>query len=290
MVTIEDYGNYETAWCPGCGNFGILDAVKQALADLSLEPHQVLLVSGIGQSSKLPHYLNCNCLNVLHGRAVPTATGAKLANPELHVLVAAGDGDAFSEGGNHFLHALRRNIGITYLVHDNQIFALTKGQASPTSDAGFVTGTTPWGLPLPPLNPLAFAIEMDVGLVARGYAAEKKHLAGLIAEGIKTQGLAFIDILQPCVIFNKVNTYRWYRDRCYKLGDDHDPSDREAALAKAREWGEKIPIGVLYRGSRPAYETLLPGLSAGPLIERDLEPQAVAELFPRFEAGTEGAS
>jgi len=290
MVTSEDFGKFETAWCPGCGNFAILDAVKAALVACDLAPHQVLLVSGIGQSSKLPHYLRCNCFNVIHGRALPAATGAKLANSTLPVIAVGGDGDGYAEGGNHFLHALRRNIGITYLVHDNQVFALTKGQASPTSDTGFHTGTTPWGLPLPPFNPVAIAVEMNVSLVARGYAGEKEHLAGLIAEGIRTPGFALIDILQPCVTFNKVNTYRWYRERCYKLDQSHNAADRDAALAKAREWGDHIPIGILYRGNRPAYETLVPGLKAGPLVARTLDPRAIAPLLPRFEAGTVAAS
>jgi 2-oxoglutarate ferredoxin oxidoreductase subunit beta len=250
----------------------------------------VLFVSGIGQSSKLPHYLRANCFNVIHGRALPAATGAKLANPGLRVIAVGGDGDGYAEGGNHFLHALRRNIGLTYLVLDNQIFALTKGQASPTSDTGFHTGTTPWGLPLPPFNPVAIAIEMNVALVARGYAGEKEHLAGLIAEGIRTPGFALIDILQPCVTFNKVNTYRWYRERCYTLDQSHDALNRDAALAKAREWGDRIPIGILYRGDRPAYETLVPGLAAGPLVQRTLDPRAIVPLLPRFETGTVAAS
>jgi len=287
MVEVKDYGNYETAWCPGCGNFGILAATKKALADCGLGPHEVLLVSGVGQSSKLPHYLNCNCLNTLHGRALAAATGAKLANPQLHVMVFGGDGDGLAEGGNHFLHALRRNIGITYVLHNNQIFALTKGQASPTSEAGFHTGTTPWGLTMPRLNAAAFAIEMDISLVARGFAGDRDHLAWLIAEGVKTPGLAFIEVLQPCVTFNKLNTYTWYRERIYKVQEepDYNPEDREAALAKAREWGERIPIGIIYRGSRPPYEETLPSLKAGTLLEGDLDPKLVEPLFEQFKAG-----
>jgi len=252
MVTAKDYEGPETAWCPGCGNFGILRAIKLALVSLGLEPHQVAFVSGIGQSSKLPHYLKCNCFNSIHGRLLPVATALKMANPSLHVIGVGGDGDGYSEGGNHFLHALRRNIDITYLVHDNQVYGLTKGQPSPTSEHGFKSGMSPGGYVLEPLRILEIAIAAGATYVARGFAAETEHLAGLIADGIKHKGFAFIDILQPCVVFNRINTYKWYKDRVHKL-EGHDPTNRRAALELAEQWGEKIPIGLIYRGDRAEY-------------------------------------
>ncbi|MBI2859423.1 MAG: 2-oxoacid:ferredoxin oxidoreductase subunit beta, partial [Chloroflexi bacterium] len=235
MVTVAEYAGLTPAWCPGCGNFSILNAVKRALAELGLEPSQVLLVSGIGQAGKLPHYTKGNVFNSLHGRPMPVAIGAKIVNPELKVIAVSGDGDAYAEGGNHFIHAVRRNHSITYLVHNNQVYALTKGQASPTSDQGFITKTTPQGAP-PPVNPLALAIAAGGGFIARGFTGDIQHLVSLIKRGIMYQGLALIDILQPCVSFNHVNTWEWYRERVYKLDDvtDYDPADRAAAFEKVQ--------------------------------------------------------
>jgi 2-oxoglutarate ferredoxin oxidoreductase subunit beta len=263
---MDDYRGQEPAWCPGCGNFQILTAVKQALIELGLMPHQVLLVSGIGQSSKLPHYMRCNTFNGLHGRTLPVATGAKLANHELVVIAVAGDGDCYGEGGNHLIHTIRRNIDITLLVHNNQIYGLTKGQASPTSDAGMVTKLQPHGVVLSPFNPIAFAVSMDAGFVARGFSGDIPHLTEMIKEGIGHRGFSMIDILQPCVTFNKLNTYAWYRERVYRLSD-HDPYDRRLAFERALEWGERIPIGVIYRNHRPAFEGLVPALKKGLLVE-----------------------
>lgn len=259
MVSLEDYGTYETAWCPGCGNFSIISAVKQALVEANLRPQQVLFVSGIGQAAKAPHYLNANLLDGLHGRALPAATGAKLANPELTVLVQSGDGCTYGEGGNHFLAAARRNVDLTVLVHDNQVYGLTKGQASPTSDRGFITKTQPRGVQSEPLNPVALAIAMRAGFVARGFSGMTDHLSELIVKAIAHQGFSLIDVLQPCVSFNKVNTFAWYKRRCCPLPQDHDPTDFGAAISAAFRWGEKIPIGVIYRNNRPAFGELLAG-------------------------------
>jgi len=223
-----------------------------ALVSLNLEPHQVAFVSGIGQASKLPHYLKCNCFNGIHGRVLPVATGLKLANPSLRVIGEGGDGDGYAEGGNHFIHAMRRNIDITYIVHNNQVFGLTKGQPSPTSEQGFTSGMSPGGAVLPPMPVLEFAIALDIGYVARGFAGEINHLVELISGAIQHKGFAFVDVLQPCVSFNKVNTSAWYKQRVYKL-EEHDPSDRDAALEAARQWGEKIPIGLIYRSDRAEY-------------------------------------
>ncbi len=282
MVTKSDYVGLEPAWCPGCGNFGILKALNTALTEMEIEPRQVLLVSGIGQAGKLPHYTRGNVFNSLHGRPVPPAIGAKIANPELIVIAVSGDGDAYGEGGNHFLHAARRNHNITYLVHNNQVYGLTKGQASPTSDVGFVTKTTPDGA-ANPVNPIALAIVSGASFVGRSFAGDTDHLADLIKKGITHRGFALIDILQPCVSFNHKNTYQWYKERVYKLENEkHDPGDRKAALEKALEWGDKIPIGVIYKEDLPVYEDQLPALRGGPLVKNKIDPRRVKKLLAEF--------
>jgi 2-oxoglutarate ferredoxin oxidoreductase subunit beta len=282
MVTKSDYVGLEPAWCPGCGNFGILKALNTALIEMEIEPHQVLLVSGIGQAGKLPHYTRGNVFNSLHGRPVPPAIGAKIANPELTVIAVSGDGDAYGEGGNHFLHAARRNHDITYLVHNNQVYGLTKGQASPTSDIGFITKTTPDGA-ANPVNPIALAIVSGASFVGRSFAGDADHLANLIKKGITHRGFALIDILQPCVSFNHKNTYQWYKERVYKLEDEkHDPGDRRAALEKALEWGDKIPIGVIYEEDLPVYEDQLPALADGPLVKNKIDPIRAKKLLAEF--------
>jgi len=282
MVTIEDYGQYETAWCPGCGNFSILKAVKQALVASGLEPHEVLFVSGIGQAAKSPHYLNANLFNGLHGRSLPVATGAKLANPELTVIVESGDGCNYGEGGNHFLAAIRRNIDLTLLVHNNQIYGLTKGQASPTSAEGFVTKAQPEGVASAPFNPIAVAVAMQAGFVARGFSGMIEHLSELIQEGIAHRGLALIDVLQPCVSFNKVNTFAWYKERCDPLSRTYDPADWEAAMKVACEWEDRIPIGIIYRNNRAPFEEQVPVLSQGPLIGRQVDRAMLRDIMHKF--------
>ena len=282
MVEIADYSGGKPAWCPGCGNFGILTALKNALVTLEIEPYRVLMVSGIGQAGKLPHYTKGNVLNVLHGRALPAANGAKIANPELIVIAVGGDGDGYGEGGNHFINTVRRNHDITYLVHNNQVYGLTKGQASPTSDYGFVTKTTPQGADIP-LNPIALAIAAGASFVARSFAGDMEHLAQLIVSGIQHHGFALIDVLQPCVSFNQKNTYAWYRERVYKLeGNGYDPGNKMAAFEKAQEWGDKIPIGVIYKGEKPTYEERLPALKEGPLVRRELDPIRAKNLLEEF--------
>jgi 2-oxoglutarate ferredoxin oxidoreductase subunit beta len=268
MATIADYqSTVPNAWCPGCGNFGILNAFKKALVELDIKPHQLLMVSGIGQAGKLPHYTKGNVLNMLHGRSLPAAAGAKMVNPELVVVAVGGDGDGYGEGGNHFVHAMRRNHDITYLIHDNQVYGLTKGQASPTSDFGFVTKTTPHGASMAE-SPVAMAIAAGASFAARSFAGDVDHLTKMIKAGIEHKGFALIDILQPCVSFNHKNTFAWYKERVYKLdGDkDYDPSDRVAAFAKALEWGEKIPIGIIYEHDVPSFEQHLTEVTLSKVI------------------------
>jgi len=253
MISIEEYGEFETSWCPGCGNFPIVDGLKRALAELSLAPHEVAVSSGIGQAAKTPHYMNCHMFNGLHGRALPVAQGMKMANPELAVICESGDGCSYGEGGNHFLAAIRRNMDITLLVHNNQIYGLTKGQASPTSTKGHVTKAQPDGAPSEAFNPISVAVAMKAGFVARAFSGEQDHLVDVIKEAVNHKGFSIVDILQPCVSFNKVNTFGWYKERCYIL-EDHDPVDWAAGMEKADEFGERIPLGVIYRNDKPPFE------------------------------------
>jgi len=284
MVTMKDYGNsIPIAWCPGCGNFAILEALKKALVNIGLEPHRVLFVSGIGQAPKLPHYTHGNVFNGLHGRSLPAATGARLANHELVVIGVDGDGGAYGEGVGHLLAAMRRNINMLYMVHNNQVYGLTKGQASPTSDLGFVTKTTPLGASQP-LNPLALALASDVSFLARGFAGDIEHLVRLLTMGIEHHGFALIDILQPCVSFNRRNTFQWYRERVYKLEDEkYDPADKMAALSKAQEWGDRIPIGLIYRNERPVFEEQFPALQKISLVKQKIDPSQFEVLLDEFE-------
>lgn len=283
MVTVSDYAGLKPTWCPGCGNFGILKALNKALVELGIEPYRILLVSGIGQAGKLPHYTKGNVFNSLHGRPVPPAVGAKIANPELVVIAISGDGDAYGEGGNHLIHTARRNHDITYLVHNNQVYGLTKGQASPTSDPGFVTKTTPYGA-TNPVNPIALAIVSGATFVGRGFAGDVEHLSDLIKKGVTHRGFALVDILQPCPSFNHKNTFQWYRERVYKLEhkDGYDPGDKKAALEKAQEWGDRIPIGIFYQSEIPTYEEQLSALSQGPLVKQKIDPDRVKRLVAEF--------
>lgn len=281
MITFNDYKGQHPAWCPGCGNFAILSTLKKALVNLDLEPHQFSIVSGIGQGAKLPHYLPCNFFNGLHGRSLPVATGLKLANHDLTVIAVAGDGDCYGEGGNHLMHAIRRNVNITLFVHNNQVYALTKGQASPTTPTGTVTKTQPFGNPSEPLNPLALAIALDCSFVARGFAgaSELPHLQEIMQEAINHQGFALVDILQNCVSFNKVNTFHWYKDRVYRLEEGYDPTDRVEAFRRALEWGERIPTGIFYRNERVPCERRLPPIRETPLVKQPIfSPEARQEV------------
>ncbi len=211
MITLDDFKGRTPAWCPGCGNYSILRAFREAMVELDLAPYDFTIVSGIGQAGKFPHYIRCNTFNGLHGRTLPVATGIKLSNHYMPVIAVAGDGDCYGEGGNHLIHAIRRNINIKLFVHDNHIYGLTKGQASPTSTEGMVTKNQPFGVLSGRLNPLALAIALDCSFVARGFAGDIPHLKELMKEAINHRGFSLLDILQPCVTFNKVNTFSWYK-------------------------------------------------------------------------------
>lgn len=285
MPELKDFNSPDPiTWCPGCGDFGILNALKKALVKLGAQPHEVLLVSGIGQAAKLPHYVKANCFNGLHGRALPPAAAAKIVNRSLTVIVATGDGDCYGEGGNHLIHNIRRNVDITVVVHDNQIYGLTKGQASPTTDEGYVTKVQTGGVILEPLHPLEMAIVLGAGFVARGFSADIEHLAGLIVEGARHKGFALIDVLQPCVSFNKKNTYEWYSRRVYKVNEDpsYNPGDRDAALKKAAEWGDRIPLGIIYRAEKSSYGQKSGVDDMPPLVEADIGDIDVSGVMKDF--------
>ena len=279
MVTIDEFGDYETAWCPGCGNFKLLEGIKQGLVASGRHPRELLFVSGIGQAAKAPHYLNANVFNGLHGRALPAATGAKLANPRLTVIVESGDGCCYGEGGNHFLAATRRNVDLTVIVHNNMIYGLTKGQASPTSQRGHVTKTQPRGVPGERFDPVRTAIVLGAGFVARAFTGDTEHLARMITEAIAHRGLSLVDVLQPCVSFNRVNTWEWYQDRCGPLPEGYDPTDRAAAMKTAYQWGEHIPLGIIYRHERIAYTK---HLGRGRLIGHQVEKDRIKAIMEGF--------
>ena len=249
MVKMDDYKNDVPAqWCPGCPNFGILNAVKAALTTLEKHPHECCLVSGIGQAAKLPHYLKCNFFNGLHGRAIPVALGIHVANPRMTTVVITGDGDCYGEGGNHFLHALRRNPDITVVIHNNEFYALTKGQASPTTRIGEKRSLQIHGVEIAPLNMLAIAIVHDCTFVARGFAADGDRLKSLLAEAIRNPGLSIVEVIQPCITWG-THPMTWYRERVNTLGDDYEPTDRKAALEKTMETDERIATGILFRSA-----------------------------------------
>jgi len=274
-------------WCPGCGNFGILNALRQALVAAKLEPWQVVVVGGIGQSGKVSQYIGANFLHGLHGRALPHALGVKLSNPALKVIVVGGDGDMYAEGGNHLLHAFRRNPDIVCLVHNNGVYGLTKGQAAPTSGPAFSSKNRPQGTLLPAFNPLAAGLAIGGSFLARGFAGDMKHLARLIGDALRHPGFAFIDILQPCVTFNHVNTFAWYRERVYDLAlEGHDTSDPDAARARVLEWpvetgDPRIPIGIFSRSRRAAYQSC--GRPAQPVVGLAPDIGVVKRALEEFE-------
>jgi len=263
------YFDADIAWCPGCGDFLILRALDRAIEEAGIDRQKLVLVSGIGQAAKLPHYTGANVFNGLHGRALPAATGVKLANHELEVVVTSGDGDIYGEGGNHLLHGIRRNVGIKVFVHNNQVYGLTKGQASPTSDLGFVTPVQTHGVVNQPLHPLAIAIAQDCSLVARSFAGDQAHLQAMMVAALRHQGgFALLDILQPCPTYNRVNTYQWFRQRVRPVDELHNPFDRAAAMELALRWGDEIPIGIIFRSQRPTFESQQPALSKATLVSQ----------------------
>ncbi len=284
QLTIADLkGKADPDWCPGCGDFGVLAALQKALVELQIPTHNAVTISGIGCSSNLPGYINTYGMHTLHGRALAVATGLKLSNHELTVIVTGGDGDGFGIGGNHFMHTMRRNVDLLYVVMDNQIYGLTTGQTSPTSRVGMKTKSMPFGNIESPINPISLALAAGATFVARGFSGDQKHLTDLMKQGIQHQGFSFLDVFSPCVTYNHDNTYQWFRPRVKKLEDDpaYDSTDWSAAIEKSLVWGDEIPIGKFFqRADLPSLHAAEPVLNEGPLVHRDPRvPPAVGSAF-----------
>ncbi len=246
MITRFDRIVEDNGWCPGCGNFSILSHLKEALDEMGLDPVLCAVVSGIGQAAKTPQYMSVHMFNGLHGRALPVAQGLKVANPSLTVIAEGGDGDMYGEGGNHFMAAIRRNADIINIVHNNMVYGLTKGQASPTSQWGFKTPVQTQGVHVEPFNPIATAISLDASLVIRTFSGDKEHCKEMLKLAIAHKGYVLIDIFQPCVTFNKTNTFKWFKENVYVLPQEYDPTDKVKAFEKSLE-NHPFPIGVIYK-------------------------------------------
>jgi 2-oxoglutarate ferredoxin oxidoreductase subunit beta len=273
----------ETAWCPGCGNYSILETLTGVLNQMETPPHQVVLVGGIGQAAKTNQYISANGFSGLHGRSLPAAVAIKIVNDDLTVIVNTGDGDSYGEGGNHFLHNIRRNVDITHFVHDNQIYGLTKGQPSPTSDPCDLSHKINACNMGAPFNPLLIAIAAGATFVARSFSGDKEHLAKIMTAAIKHKGYALVDILQPCVSFNKKNTFAYYKQRVKPLDASYDVTNKLAALEKAMEFGDTIPIGILYQEQALTYKEKRPELfDAVPLIDKQVNQEDVQALINRY--------
>jgi 2-oxoglutarate ferredoxin oxidoreductase subunit beta len=270
-------------WCPGCGNLAIWGAFKNAAVQKGWDNSNTAIVAGIGCHGHIINFTRITSFEGLHGRSIPVATGIKIANHKLNVFAFTGDGDCLGEGGNHFIHACRRNHNINIIIHDNAIYGLTTGQTSPTSPHGYKSKSTPHGNPDYPLNPLALAIASGATFVARGYAGDIQGTADLIVKASEHQGVSILDILQPCVTFNKELSHTFYQKNSYKLDQNHDVKNKEIAFKKALEWGEKqIPLGVFYETDEPAYESQLPQIANNPLIDNNPERKNLTDLFDEF--------
>lgn len=282
MPSLDDYKGQTPAWCPGCGDFAILNAFKKAVFELGIEPHNFTIVSGIGQAGKFPHYLKCNTFNGLHGRTLPVATGLKLANHKMNVFAVGGDGDVYGEGGNHLLHAIRRNINVKLFVFDNQVYGLTKGQASPTSSEELPVKNVPFGVISDQLNSMALGVAMNASFVARGFAGDIIHLKELIKSAINHKGFSILDILQPCVSFNKINTYEWYQKKVYHIEPEYDPYNKVEAFKKSLEWRDRIPIGIIYKNDRTSYEEKISVIKDIPLYKQPLDAEKIKATLKEF--------
>src|SRR3989338_7351764 len=271
MAQVKEYiGKIKPDWCPGCGDFGVLNSLQRALAELEIPPHQVQVVSGIGCSSNLPGFIHAYGFHGLHGRSLPVATGARLGNHALTVIATGGDGDGYGIGVGHFVHTCRRNVNMTYIVMDNQVYGLTTGQASPTTEKDTRTKSTPEGTIEIALSPIALALTCGATYVARGFSGENLHLAQLMKGAIEHKGFALVDVFSQCVTYNKHNTYPWFRERVYRLEENkpYDSSDFNLAIEKAFEWGARIPIGLFYKVERPTYEDEEPALRSGKALAK----------------------
>lgn len=273
MATFKDFrNNVKPNWCPGCGDFSVQAAIQRAAANVGLEPEQLAVISGIGCSGRISGYIHSYGFHGIHGRALPIAQGVKMANRDLTVIASGGDGDGYAIGMSHTIHAIRRNIDITYIVMDNQIYGLTKGQTSPRSQTGFKTKSTPLGSIEQPVNPMEMALTAGATFVAQGFSTDLKELTALIEAGIKHKGFALINVFSPCVTYNKVNTYDWFKENLVKLSDieGYNPSDRKIAMQTLMEHNGLV-TGLIYQNTeRPSYQELINGYAETPLVHTDL--------------------
>ncbi|HGJ65792.1 TPA: 2-oxoacid ferredoxin oxidoreductase [bacterium] len=277
---IFDMGDIDIAWCPGCGNYSILRIMKKALAELEISPNNLAMVSGIGQAAKAPHYYKCNFFNGLHGRSLPSATAIKAVNPNLTVIAESGDGCTYGEGGNHFIHTIRRNPDITNIVHNNMVYGLTKGQASPTSPHELRTPVQIDGVFPEPFNPIAVAVSLDASFVARAFAGDADQTKEIIKKAIQHKGYALVDVFQPCVTYNKINTFRWFKDNTYYLDESYDPTDRNEAFRKATQT-DKLPLGIIYVNPKPTFEEKLSVYTETkePLFKRERDLSKIVQIL-----------
>lgn len=287
MATVKDFRNeLRPNWCPGCGDFSVQASIQRTLASMGKEPHEVALISGIGCSGRISGYVNTYGFHGVHGRSLPTAQGVKLANRDLTVLASGGDGDGFGIGLNHFMHAVRRNIDITYIVMDNQIYGLTKGQHSPTSAHGFTAKTTPTGNIENALVPTQIALAAGIGYLAQGFSSDVNQLCSLIEQGINYKGFALINVFSPCVTYNKINTYDFFRENVHNLDkvEEYDPTDRSVAM-KAIADSNGLCTGLIFKDeSRVAYQDQITGYHKEPLVDADinLDPAVFAAALKEF--------
>ncbi|MEI7603469.1 MAG: thiamine pyrophosphate-dependent enzyme [bacterium] len=284
-MDINSYNTYKKpTWCPGCGNFGIWIALKTALSQLEIETHKVTIVFDVGCSGNGSSFIKCYGFHGLHGRSLPVAMGIKLVCDNTKVIIMSGDGGALGIGVGHFIHACRRNVDMTMIIHDNQVYGLTTGQTSPASEKGYKSKTTPLGVLEESVNPVLLALSSKCGFVSQGFSGQMNHLVDLMKSGINYKGFAFINVFQPCVTYNHVNTFEYFQKRVYKLEEtDYKTDDYNAALIKAQECGDKIPLGILYSVERETYEEGSVYTDLSKNLSPDNINRNIFELLSEFE-------
>ncbi len=276
-----DRTDIDNAWCPGCGNFGILKLLEEVLTELEYDPKHTVIVSGIGQAAKTPYYIDTHMFCGLHGRALPVSTALKASNPALNVIAEGGDGDMYGEGGNHFIHTIRRNPDIVHIVHNNMVYGLTKGQASPTSQIGFKSPVQVKGVSNEPFNPISVALALRAGFVSRVNIGNQAHAKTVLKEAFLHKGYALVDVFQPCVVFNKINTYKWFNENTYELDSSYEKNDLSSAMKKALE-NDPIPIGVFYQHTHATFEEHIRGEDQDPLATLTHDIKKLQELFDSY--------
>ncbi len=276
-----DRSDIDNAWCPGCGNFGILKLLEEVLTELECDPKHTVIVSGIGQAAKTPYYINTHMFCGLHGRALPVSTALKASNPALNVIAEGGDGDMYGEGGNHFIHTIRRNPDIVHIVHNNMVYGLTKGQASPTSQRGFKSPVQVKGVSNEPFNPISVALALKASFVSRVNIGNQAHAKTVLKEAFLHKGYALVDVFQPCVVFNKINTYKWFNENTYELDSSYEKNDLSLAMQKELQH-DPIPIGIFYQDEKPTFEEHTRGEEQNPLVTLTHDIIKLQELFDSY--------